>query len=101
MWSECCYPALIKGMNMVTKYYLKNMINNRLTHFNGYAVDSEIVTGLTYLSDGQNHGLLRAKEAMTWPKEEDNQVIGRMVPEVRREAAEVFEMARRWERCGY
>ena len=82
------------------RYALKMYPATKLVHFNGYAVDSEIVTGLTYLSDGQNHGLLRAKEAMTWPKEEDNQVIGRMVPEVRREAAEVFEMARRWERCG-
>ncbi len=82
------------------RYALKMYPATKLVHFNGYAVDSEIVTGLTYLSDGQKHGLLRAKEAMTWPKEEDNQVIGRMVPEVRREAAEVFEMARRWERCG-
>ena len=69
------------------RYALKMYPATKIVHFDGYAVDSEIVTGLTHLSDGQNHGLLRAKEAMTWPKEEDDQVIGRMVPEVRREAA--------------
>ena len=69
-----------------------------LTDFEGYAVDSEIVRGLTYLSDGKLHGLIRAKEAMTWPKSEDAEIIGKMVPEVRAEATEVFEMARRWER---
>lgn len=82
------------------RYALKMYPATKLVHFDGYAVDSEIVTGLTYLSDGQNHGLLRAKEAMTWPKSEDAEIIGKMVPEVRAEATEVFEMARRWERCG-
>lgn len=70
-----------------------------LTNFEGYAVDSEIARGLTYLSDGKLHGLIRAREAMTWPKSKDAEIIGKMVPEVRAEATEVFEMARRWERC--
>ena len=69
-----------------------------LTNFEGYAVDSEVAKGLTYLSDGELHGLIRAREAMTWPKSEDSEIISKMVPEVRAEAAEVFEMARKWER---
>ena len=81
------------------KRYKLTKYADLLTDFEGYAVDSEVAKGLTYLSDGELHGLIRAKEAMTWPKSEDAEVIGKMVPEVRAEATEVFEMARRWERC--
>lgn len=81
------------------KRYKLTKYADLLTNFEGYAVDSEIASGLTYLSDGKLHGLIRAREAMTWPKSEDAEIIGKMVPEVRAEATEVFEMARRWERC--
>lgn len=84
---------------MCTIYKSDYYLSKKMSYFEGYAVDSETVSGLTYLSDGKLHGLIRAKEAMTWPKSEDAEIIGKMVPEVRAEATEVFEMARRWERC--
>ncbi|MCI8348687.1 MAG: hypothetical protein HFE74_04515 [Firmicutes bacterium] len=82
---------------MIKRFFKKKRsIDTFLSHFNGYAVESNIAKGTVYLADCKRCAVLRVDGYAMWDITETESVIKSMKPEIQEEAAEVFAEAIDW-----